>query len=374
MSAKTLSSMKQRDGAADTFAQLLNADCGLKMCAPLPSKGESIIRIIPEVGVDGNLRPMFGGKGAAGDIWTAMAIENVSINLGTAQKYTVINDPSDRPGLNQMSCPFSAAYISLRSKQKKNTYPPGMQTQIDALLAGTVKPGQNFPTGQAVAQAKDMVFVHAVVFKLNGVVLPKPATKQVVRLSATTAESLQIILAKAHAEGIDLFSPKGGRAIVFKPMKQRGNDIVIYDAEIGQPVPLAEEACRKLWMPWDKVLVKFTYDELMLKLISAIGADVAATIFPEDVNRLTKNVALKAAIQPATTAPQTAYTPNAAAPATTPGVAQTLELDLDGPAVDLDGGEQPTQAGGTPAKAQTTGELEQMYKDMLEGDPTLGIN
>lgn len=372
---KTLSSMKSRE-RGNTFMQVINADSGLKPCSPAPTKGETIIRIIPEVAADGSLRPMFAGKTAAGDEWSSLKIENTSINVGVESKFTVLNQPSDKPALDQMNCPFSGAFIKLRHKQKTKSYSKELADRTEALFQGTVRPGQKFASGQAMTQARDQVFVQCLVLKLNGETLAKPAMKQVAILSGTTGESLDLMFKKAYKEGIDLFNPKGGRAIVLKPMQQRGNDIMIYDAEMGAPIPLSEDTCRKLWVPWDQVLIRYTYDELMVKLIQSIGSDLAGSVFPEDVRRLTaaqsspqRTTVVAAATAPAATvAAQTTIAPVVA----DSGVPE-LAIDADGEAPDLESGDgaATTVGGGAPAVAQTSTELEAMYAKMLADDPTL---
>ncbi len=370
---RTLSSMNSQE-RSDTFAKLLTPECGLKSCRPSPMKGTTIIRMIPEVAEDGTFRPMFTGKSAAGDQWSALAIENISTNVGLGTKCTVINTPSDRPALDQLNCPFSGAFIKLKHKQKTKAYPnKEMGDKIEALFQGVMKPGFKFPMDQPLTQAKDMVLAQCLVMQLNNAALPKPATKQVALLSSTTGEALQNLLAKCQKEGIDLFSPKNGRSIVLKPLAQRGTDVVIFDVELGTPIPLPEEACKKLWVPWDKALVKHTYDELMNMLISAIGDDVASLIFPEDVARLTRPKQAVAKTTPAPVAPPAVTQPAgpiASAPEVT-GVA-TLEIDADAPAAEIGAEDVGAAVGGGQATPQTTEELEKMYAKLLDEDPSLG--
>ncbi len=281
---------KMNDREKKNFYQSCLDDTLLQACRPSTSKGETIIRIIPEVAADGSIRPMVNASTRLGIDFTNFHIETVTIGVGKEARFSGISRSSNRVNEDAFSMAFPGLFIRLRSKQKKKEIPDHLKDLVDDVLGGGMK--------AALRSSPEMALVQAVVFKLNDKVLEKPAPRQCVFLTTTAAETISEVLTHAHEEGVDVFAPKTGHLIKLVPVKQRGSNIMLYEAELGERAPLSEDACRKLWVPWedrvdeDGVVAKkgalrlHTFEEHMELAVRCFGNELVQLAFPDEHARL----------------------------------------------------------------------------------------
>jgi hypothetical protein len=131
---------------------------------------------------------------------------------------------------------------------------------------------------------------------------------------------------------------------------------------VGDPQPIPLDVCKKLWVPWVDVFQRYTFDEMISKLIVAFGVEIASEVFPEEVARITRRTGAPAPVSaPAAVAPTVSPEPPAPVSA---GTAPAMQIDLDGPAIDLDAAA--AEASESSVAQKSPEELEAMYLKMLE--------
>jgi len=254
-------------------------------------KGESIIRFVPEVR-DGEFLPMVLAMTQGGPDFSNFRIEPTTVNAGKNAKFTGFACSSDRNEDDSVSMVFPGLFIRLRGRQKAGELPPHLEAKVNKLLSG----GMNAP----LRSTPDMAWSQAIILKHNGKDLEKPAVKQAVPLTSTAAESVAEVLTKCYEDGIDVFSPDEGRAIVLTPVKQRIGDIVLFEASVGDKVPLPPDACKKLWVPWEDCMKRHTWDQMLKAAVSCFGADVVEYAFEDDYARVFGQTAAPAAVEEST--------------------------------------------------------------------------
>lgn len=364
----------QKKEGGSSFSELIRPESGMQICRISPEKGESMIRIIPERHADGTLRPMLNGTVGTTNDWSNVCVVSITALAGErGDKLTVINEPSDSTGGGAPQWPLSGLYIRLKGMQKQKQLPAHAKERVDRLLEG--KGERNF--GGLLPKPQDMVAVQAIVKQINGKTLDKASPKQVVLMSGTTAESLSKVLSAALAAGLDVFGPNG-YWIKFVPEIQRGSEIKLATAVLGDPCPAAETTLRPMWVPWEQVWVRKTRRELLISTIRAFDKEVVRLVFPEEVEELmAEQVQARSAVQ-ASSAPATApvavtaAAPPAAPPAppkAAPAVAGLEDILASGPTdlSNMDAG-TPSPAGAPAAKLPSAQERALAFEKALKQD------
>lgn len=343
---------------------------------PSTNKGVTIIRPIPEIAEDGSIRPMLNSMTPSGPDFSNFRIEPVTINAGIDSRFSGIARSSDRREDDHVNMVFPGLFIRLRGRQKKNQLPSHIKERVDAILDGGME-AQLRPT-------PDMALLQALVIQFNDEKLDKVKTKQVVFLTTTAAESVSEVLLEANKRDLDIFSPEEGRAIILTPEEQKMNrKIKIFNAELGDKIPLPAQKCKELWVPWDKALKIRTFDEQLRAAVACFGRSIVEFAFPDDYERVFG--------QGAATPAQTGYTPPAGddlpgqGPSTqgSEGTADTslqieLDEDLTNPLDSSSGDEgRSSKVSSTPSDAGESGnageptsaeDKAKFYEDLLDGD------
>ncbi len=352
----------------------------LQACRPSTAKGVTIIRIIPEV-VGGEIRPMVNSKTPTGFDFSNLRVETVVVNTGKLAKFTGLTNPSDIDIEQEVDQVLPGVFIRLRSLQKKKELPAHLKDDIDALFEG----GRDAP----LRRPQTMGLIQAVVLKFQDKKLEKPRPKQAVFLTTTALESLDELFTKCHTDGLDVFSPAEGRAIILEPETQRGSGIQLFKASLGDKVPLPEETCKKLWVPWEDALKRKTYDEHVKAAVKCFGRDIVAVAFPDDVERLfgaaaPASVPVEVDVPAAVADKAAAVVEDSGAHTGSESVSEALQIDTDlptdGPLGDDEDEEQTESTPDIPASnAGEDGDgvgpadpasMAADYENLLDDDPT----
>ena len=289
------------------------------------TKGVTEVRFIPEIHADGSIMPAVMGTSPEGDLDVSNAISYmVAINAGTtAQKFTGIVDPSDiNPPPKDSSLPFAGLWIRAKSALK----PPKlallslqMREDIRMMLEKNERGVTPLPRPERV------VFMQCVVLVENDKTLPKPAVKQVVALSVSAVAALNKLIREQQALGIDVFSPDKGVTIKFSGVpasKEEGRMTPTFVTSVGRALPLKEDICRRLWVPWQSGLRRYTMAQLMESSVASYGRPLIEYLFPTEVEQY---------LLPAGAAPVAAAPAPAAArpaPAAAAVAAPAMELSI----------------------------------------------
>lgn len=255
----------------DAIQELLKSGSGLTAVKPKVND-VSIIRFIPEQAADGTPLPMVVGQDANGPLFSNLAMEPLVLFAGSMTKFHGLVRPSD-PGLRDMDdpdLPFAGLYIKLKGDMNKNRVPQDQYMLVNELLK---KP----KGGSAqLAQVQDHVLGQCCVIQINGKACNPPDTKRVVVLGKSAKLALAACLRQAYENGIDVFDPKTGFALKIYGSPKIGDTPQNFIIEPAYPLELPESAWKNQWVPWDAALKRYTYDELIGKMVAAYGAGVVA--------------------------------------------------------------------------------------------------
>lgn len=250
-------------------------DAQVQPCRPSTAKGETIIRLLPEVDEEGNFRPMINCQTPDGPDFSNFTVQPL-VNVGSDVRFVGIARSSDRMEEDERDMVFTRIYMRVRSMQKAKTIPDHLKERVEDLTSGGIKAALKNVTIVGICQA--------VVTKFNDKSVDP--TVQAVFLTTTAMEAISDVLAEADKEGIDAFDPKHGREIILTPEKQRGSGIELFNAELGEVVPLKASWCKKTWQPWDKILRLHTHDELVRQAVAVYGREIVELAMPDQVARL----------------------------------------------------------------------------------------
>lgn len=289
----------------------------------------TVIRPIPEVDQDGNFIPMVKTMTVGGADFSNITLESILINAGQSLKYTGVCRAVEQEAEDPFAMVFSALYIKLKSKEKKNELPPELDTKIRSLLADRDIPNSKMKE-KILKRPQDIGLIQCVALTVNGTNLERPAVKQAVIMSKGLLDHMNDVLTDCYNKKIDVFSPKSGHALVIKglpPDPKIGRQIAIFTVELGKQVALPEDRCKSLWVPWQTAIKRLTYDQQIVQAVRCYGRDVVHVIFPDDVDRL---VPSSAVVGKGVSAPAAPPAVAKAAPAAPPIVVEGSTLDLSG--------------------------------------------
>ena len=352
----------------------------LQACAPSTKKGVTIFRPIPEIDEEGNILPMVTSDALEELDFSNTLLETVARYTGTTIKFTGLCRSSDRVGQRERDMVFPLLFIRLRGLQKEEdekagVIPKHLKDEVYRLL------GSKNDRKAALQNCRAMCMMQGIVLRYDGQELPKPRPRQAIMMTKTATKSLAKLMSQAYKrkdqEGnpapIDIFSPDNGRAIILTPEEQQIDDQFFFTATLGEKIPLSEEQCRKLWVPWEKALNLMPHDEHVRMACRcfpraivelAIGEEAVAEVLGVQQNSapVTKPAA-KPAAKPT------------AEPAAKP--VTTLEIDLDEPLgepLGEDDGEESTSRAASAAPdempkiaALSSEELAAQYESVLGG-------
>lgn len=247
----------------------------IQPCRPSTAKGSTVIRLIPEVDRDGNFRPMINCHTPDGPDFSNFTIQPL-VNVGNDVRFVGIARSSDRMEEDERDMVFTRIYMRVRSMQKAKTLPKHLKDRVDDLTSGGIK--------AALKNVSVVGICQAVVTRFNDKSVDP--TVQAVFLTTTAMEAIADVLIEADKSGIDVFDPKNGREIILTPEKQRGSGIELFNAELGEVVPLKASWCKKTWKNWDEVLRLHSHDDLVRQAVAVYGREVVELAMPEVVARL----------------------------------------------------------------------------------------
>lgn len=372
-----LNKLGERSRAPKNFFQACLDENLLQACRPSTEKGTTIIRIVPEV-IDGEIRPMLNNMTPNGPDVSGVHLEEVVVNSGKSSKFTGLGMPSDVHIEDAPNMVFPGLYIRLKSLLSKKEIPAGMVDEVRSLFEG----GREAP----LKRPRLMGIFQAVVITFQDKKLEKPRPKQAVFLTTTALEAINDLIVKCHEEGTDLFSPSEGRAIILEPEEQRGSGIWLFNARLGDKVPIPEETCKKLWVPWEQALRRSTYDQQIKAACSCFGKRVVEIVFEEDVRRVMGADEAKPASASAPASSPDESTEGSEGHSGLTEVTEALQIDTelpsDGPLGDEDEEQESSAAESTdlpPSDAGESGdgasapasaeELASQYEDLLGDEP-----
>lgn len=309
----------RNSGRADgDFNQQLFKEGTLTAFTP-KTEGASMIRPIPELAHDGTFYPMVKVADAIlGDDYSNFWVEPMSAGMGQANKFTGLCRPLGADGrvdlaLDKFSMPWQALYIKLKSRfdNKKGNMEP-LSESMRATIAGLLQKPAN--RSASLSNPGDCGFVQCVSFVENNKVLETPRKGTVTVLKPSAYKAYGALLEDAAKAGIDLTHPTNGAFVKFWGVPGSSNTPAMihcapcdYDGNIMQipggrveldahgrllpmlpyvPTPLPDEYWRAAWKPWEQVFVRFSFDEHIVKMISAFSPAIIAEVWPHDVARL----------------------------------------------------------------------------------------
>jgi hypothetical protein len=352
-------SFHSQDGNQDKIQDILKPSCGWTVVKPKGIVGATtIIRLFPEVAPDGTILPMVVGHDANGPIFSNLMMEKMAFYAGTHTKFHGVVRPTDAGyrDLGDPDLPFAGLYISLKGDINKNRIQdPAVFKEVSQLLNKTEK-------GSApLSNVQDHVLGQGMVLQLNGQNCEPMIQRGVIVFGANALKALQVCLTQAASMGIDVFDPKAGYALQIDPVATAGSKVVSFNinpvAAPGQapvPFPLPAELMNA-WVPWDDILRRYTYDELIQKMVIAYGANIVS-LKPAFRDRI-EQLKLASAPAPATTgyvarpasapAPTSGWGARPAAP-TAPTAAPAAQTPAPAPAPSGWGKAAPTPASVAP--------------------------
>jgi len=312
----TLNNINEPTERSNFYQDCLDAKY-LQAIKPSAQKGITIFRPIPQVR-DGKICPMVLGDTPDGLDFSNVLIEEVAINTGCVEggKFSGLVRCSDRPGINDFQNPVVGPYIRFKSGLKKKEVPPELAMDVVGLFQGDKDKPAPFE------RPRTFGLMQCVALQVNGEVLEKPRSYQCVFITGGAAKALGVVLQKAHEEGIDVFSPTDGHTIVLEgipPDQSVGRNTYSYKVTLGPKAPLPEAACLKLWRPWEQALKLPTYEESIIKMLTAFGRPLMEFAFGKELEALAATKAAMSPSAPAMAAPSAAS--NAAAVAAVAAVA-----------------------------------------------------
>ncbi len=267
----------------DAIQEILKSGCGLTAVKPKVGE-ETIVRIIPETDGNGNPVPMIAGHDANGPLFSNLTTEPLVLFAGAMTKFHGLIRPSD-PGLHDMpepDLPFSGLYIKLKGDMNKKRVPVDQYMVVNELLT---KPANG---SAQLAQVQNHVLAQVCVMQLNGKAVNPPATKQVMVLGKSAKMALTACLLEAAKNRVDVFDPKGGFLLKIYGTPKVNNAVQNFIIEPAGQIEIPEGAWKNQFVPWDQCLKRYSYDELIHKMVAAYGAGVVAMkpSFKEAMDRL----------------------------------------------------------------------------------------
>ena len=241
------------------------------------------VRFIPEVKEDGTILPTVLSVTPDGDVDVSNARALLSVvTCGLVNKFTGIIEPTDlmTPTPPDVALPFIGLWIRLKNRMKNpDKINPALLPKVMLALNRNDKKFTPLP------RPDRMVFLQCVAIIENDKVLPKPALKQAVALPVTAVTGLNRLVREQHAAGVDLFSPDNGYTVKFSglpPDPDKGRTTPTFKVELGNKLPIKEDMCRKLWVPWDTALRRYTMKELFSQMVRCFGPELVQSVFEDE--------------------------------------------------------------------------------------------
>lgn len=312
------------------------------------------VRFIPEIHADGSILPASLGVSPSGEpLISNLEIFNVTVAAGETNKFTGITDPGDTQLAGDVDNAFAGTWIRLKKRLKTpDQIEANLFRRISKLMAADNQGHSIVPRPVRFA------FMQCVVLVDRDKVLPKPGIKQLIAMSPSAVTALSSLFKKLFSEGVDPFSPDNGVTIKFfgiPPDPTAGRNVASFACEVGRPLPMKADICRKLWVPWEKAFRRYTQAELIEQATKCYGYDIMSYVFPEVMSQYPHLNPGAPTPPPAATRPITLTgTPvvqslQEPAPAAPPMALDISDADLDSPPTELSDEEAPA----APPPAQT---------------------
>lgn len=355
---------EQRRGQGNYFQACLNQNL-LQACRPSPAKGETIIRIIPQVSADGDILPMVNQITPNGPDFSNIQLEQMTIHQGLHARYSGLGRSLDNED-DPVDMLYPGMFIRLRKRMKDHKVPAELMPLVDQLFEGEDK------RDHALRSPPVMGLAQCAVYKFNNEELAEPRTRQVCFLTVTAVEALNELLTECHQEGIDAFAPSTGRLIKLVPEKQRGSNMVFFGVELGEEEPLDEDTCRELWVPWENGLIVRPRRDHYQAACRGFSKALVDYLFPGDAERFGETDAVEPSMpleEPDTPAPA----PTADSPAA-PAKKKPRKLSINMETPPLDGDEADEERPAKKAVETVTPDPDDpeataaRYKDLLDDD------
>jgi len=295
------------------------------LCVP-KTEGETIFRVIPEINAQGQPVPMCRTFDATGHDFSSMTLESAAVGNGVIGKFTGSifparpGDTSGAPdyGIPEPDLPFKGLYIRLKGRLKKNQVPIELQSSVTQMLTR----GPNRPAPLDVSQ---FVLVQAWILKDNGVLCVDPTTKQpvprrgVIMLKSSAAQGMKQLLTELFTAGIDAYDPNAGVCFMisgFPPKTFPGQELAVafalpctmsgipltfrghtpppapagrppvqyseFSAATASPLPPSFWQGANAFVDWNKMIRRYTLQELFKKQLGCFGPSICQFAFPNE--------------------------------------------------------------------------------------------
>ncbi len=304
-------SRPETTGSTDPYAGLFPEGT----LVPFKPKTDSvtIFRPIPEIGADGQPKPMVTSFDQFGPLFSNMRMEGIITLAGQQTKWSGFSRCSDYPDLNDFDNPWSGTYIRLKSKVKKNELPDMVKTKVDQLTARGEKHGAQMP------KPSECMLIQGFCIQFNGKPCTPPKPGGCLILTPSAVEAFKKVLLDAASKKIDLFDYNSGYALVISGEQKPNGRPPEFKVELtatAMPIPATFQ---NTWVAWDRVLKFRTYDDHIRQMALCYPRDVIAYNAPvgEAMARLGITVPVQAPVidRPAASLPPAAPVQAPTAPA-----------------------------------------------------------
>ncbi len=273
---------QSRESGKDTnYNQAAFMDGTLTAVKP-HAKNKTIIRIIPQTDQAGNPVPMVVGQDEHGYLFSNLHVEPMVFGAGMQNKYTGSVIPSDIPGMPELDRPFQGLFVTVKGRVNKQNLAPHEIGPVMQLL----QKGQNSPA--ALASVGNSLIVQCAVLQLDDKPCSPPTEKVGMILSSSALKSLNQVLSQAAKMNLDLFHPTTGYTIEISGIPGENGGPYNFVCGLGQPMPVPEAVWKNKFIPWNQIIKRHSYDDLVRKMESCYGAAVVAMrgSFKEALTRL----------------------------------------------------------------------------------------
>lgn len=253
----------------------------------IATKGKSTVRIYPELDAEGNPVPMLTSVDPL--MFSAIHREFISLGQGIQTKYTGSIVPSDRLSMGddnreEPNLPFLGLYIAI--KGQLNKLQRGEVGSTDLMRASTLI-GSAKDSVAPMGRVAKCALLQGTVFQENGQSFAQPKDSCGIILTTAAISALATCLTEAALAGIDVFHPTQGYMLEFVGVPSPDNKPAGYKVSLGTQLAFPEGYPHR-FRPWDSVIKRLPYDELIRKMVSSYGADIVSLRrgFAEDIERL----------------------------------------------------------------------------------------
>ncbi len=260
-----------REGGKNTNYNQAAFNDGTLVAVKPHTKNKTIIRIIPETDANGNPVPMVNGQDENGYKYSNVFLEPIAFGTGLLEKYTGSVIPGDMPGMPELDRPFQGLFVTVKGRVNKQNL---AQHELGPVLQVINKPGKDSPA--PLQSVQNSLLVQCSVFQLDDKPCNPPMDKVGIILSSSALKSLDQTLTQAARTGIDVFHPTTGYTIEITGIPGQNGGPASFVCNLGHPMPIPDHVWKNAFIPWERVIKRHSYDDLVKRMEKCFGAAIVA--------------------------------------------------------------------------------------------------